>query len=193
MSSNKKLAEQILKMLAEKRIYQIFCIAATRLRFNLIDFDKVNKDEIESLSGVWGTNVNSGQLQVIIGQTVTEVYDEICVLAGLEKNEGIDEKLDDLKAKKKFSINALFDVLSSCFNPIIPAFAGAGILKGLLTLLTTYGIMGNETGLYLMLNAASDATFYFLPFLLAVTADKKFKTDMTMAWCWRVFICILRL
>ncbi len=60
--------------------------------FNLIDFDKVNKDEIESLSGVWGTNVNSGQLQVIIGQTVTEVYDEICALAGLEKNEGIDEK-----------------------------------------------------------------------------------------------------
>lgn len=72
------------------------------------------------------------------------------------KDEGIDEKLDDLKAKKKFSINALFDVLSSCFNPIIPAFAGAGILKGLLTLLTTYGIMGNETGLYLMLNAASE-------------------------------------
>ena len=32
-----------------------------------------------------------------------------------------------------------------------------------------------------MLNAASDATFYFLPFLLAVTAAKKFKTDMTMA------------
>ena len=181
MSSNKKLAEQILKNVGGKENISNFLHCATRLRFNLIDFDKVNKDEIESLSGVWGTNVNSGQLQVIIGQTVTEVYDEICALAGLEKNEGIDEKLDDLKAKKKFSINALFDVLSSCFNPIIPAFAGAGILKGLLTLLTTYGIMGNETGLYLMLNAASDATFYFLPFLLAVTAAKKFKTDMTMA------------
>lgn len=181
MSSHKELAENILKLVGGKENITNFLHCATRLRFNLLDFEKANKEEIESLPGVWGVNVNSGQLQVIIGQTVTEVYDEICKLADLEKAEAVDENLDEVKVKKKFSMNAIFDVLSSCFNPIIPAFAGAGVMKGLLTLCTTYGFMSNEAGLYVLLNAASDATFYFLPFLLAVTAAKKFKTDTTMA------------
>lgn len=180
MGSHKELAQQILKLVGGKENISNFLHCATRLRFNLIDFDKADKEQIEQLPGVWGTNINSGQLQVIIGQTVTEVYDEICKLANLEKSEGIDENLDE-NIPKRFSINSVFDVLSSCFNPIIPAFAGAGVMKGLLILLTTYGIMGTESGLYLLLNAASDATFYFLPFLLATTAAKKFKTDTTLA------------
>lgn len=181
MSSHKALAEKILELVGGKENISNFLHCATRLRFNLIDFDLAKKDEIKNLPGVWGVNVNSGQLQVIIGQTVTEVYEELCKLADLEKVEAIDEQLDDVRKAKKFSINAIFDVLSSCFNPIIPAFAGAGVMKGLMTLFTTYGILSNESGIYLLLNAASDATFYFLPFLLAVTAAKKFKTDITMA------------
>lgn len=181
MNTHKQLAEQILKEVGGKENITNFLHCATRLRFNLKDFDKANKDNIQQLDGVWGVNINSGQLQVIIGQTVTEVYDEICKLADLEKNEAIDENLDEEPKEKRFSMNAIFDVLSSCFNPLIPAFAGAGVMKGLLTLFTTYGFMSNESGLYLLLNAASDATFYFLPFLLAVTAAKKFKTDTTLA------------
>lgn len=66
----------------------------------------------------------------------------------------------------------LFDVISSVFVPAVPAFAGAGIIKGLLTLFTTYGLMSNETGLYLVLNAIGDSVFYFLPFIIAYTAAK---------------------
>ena len=42
MSSNKKLAEQILKNVGGKENISNFLHCATRLRFNLIDFDKVN-------------------------------------------------------------------------------------------------------------------------------------------------------
>lgn len=180
MKTYEVLASNILELVGGKENISNFLHCATRLRFNLKQNELANPEAIKSLPGVWGVNQNSGQLQVIIGQTVTEVYDEICKLADLEKMSAIDEHLDDDK-KKKFSINGLFDVLSSCFNPIIPAFAGAGVMKGFLTLATKYGMLSNESGLYLLLNAASDATFYFLPFLLAVTAAKKFKTGITMA------------
>ena len=120
-----------------------------------------------------------GQLQIIIGQTVADVYEEVCKQAALEVQTAIDENLDD--GKKKFSVQTLFDVISSVFVPAIPAFAGAGIIKGLLTLLTNYGLMSNETGLYLVLNAIGDSVFYFLPFIIAYTAAKKFKTSEVLA------------
>ena len=105
-----------------------------------------------------------GQLQVIIGQTVADVYAEVCSQAGLDTQTALTENLD--AEKKKWSPKVLFDVISSVFVPAVPAFAGAGIIKGLLTLFTTYGLMSNETGLYLVLNAIGDSVFYFLPFII---------------------------
>ena len=50
-----------------------------------------------------------------------------------------------------------------------------------MTLCTNYGWMANDTGLYLVLNAAADSVFYFLPFILAYTSARKFKTNEVMA------------
>ncbi|MFP9075838.1 PTS beta-glucoside transporter subunit IIABC, partial [Enterococcus faecalis] len=38
-----------------------------------------------------------------------------------------------------------------------------------------------ESGTYIILNAAADAFFYFLPIFLAYTAAKKFNTDRFIA------------
>lgn len=153
----------------------------TRLRFNLKDQSIAKQSGIEEIPGVLGTMIQNGQFQVIIGETVPDVYEELCKIAGIAQEEVIDENLDDNMGKKKFGFGVIFEVISGVFAPVVTAFAGAGVFKGLLTLFTNYGWMANDTGLYLVLNAAADSVFYFLPFILAYTSAKKFKTNEVMA------------
>lgn len=178
----KELAQSVLELIGGKENISFAAHCITRLRFNLKDHALVQKEELKKLPGVLGVVEQSGQLQVIIGDTVDEVYAEVCKLAGLEMEKAIDEKVDDLpETKKKFSIGAIFEVFSACFAPIVSLLAGAGILKGIMTLCTNYGWLATDSGVYTVFNAAADATFYFLPFLLAFTCAKKFKTSEVYA------------
>lgn len=181
MADNKKLATEILEKVGGKENIEFLVHCMTRLRFNFKDKGLVNQKEIEEIPGVLGTMVQNGQFQIIIGETVPDVYEEICKLAGIAQEKAIDENLDENIGKKKFSFASIFEVFSAVFAPVVTAFAGAGILKGLLTLCTNYGWMATDTGLYLILNAAADSVFYFLPFILAYTSAKKFKTNEVMA------------
>lgn len=49
----------------------------TRLRFNLLDQNKVDRKKLESVPGVLGTNISGDQFQVIIGNDVPKIYDVI--------------------------------------------------------------------------------------------------------------------
>lgn len=181
MADNKKLASAILEKVGGKENIEFLVHCMTRLRFNLKDQSLANQKEIEEIPGVLGTMIQSGQFQVIIGETVPDVYEELCKLAGIAQQQAIDENLDGNVEKKKFGAGLIFEVISGVFAPVVTAFAGAGVLKGLLTLFTNYGWMANDTGVYLVLNAAADSVFYFLPFILAYTSAKKFKTNEVMA------------
>ena len=52
-----------------------------------------------------------------------------------------------------------------------------GILKGILVLMVANGIVTDGTTTYDILNAMSDAFFYFIPLFLAYTAAKKFDVE----------------
>lgn len=181
MADNKKLATAILEKVGGKENIEFLVHCMTRLRFNFKDKGLVDQKEIEEIPGVLGTMIQNGQFQIIIGETVPDVYEEICKLAGIAQEKAIDENLDVEQSKKKFGFGTIFEVISGVFAPVVTAFAGAGVLKGLLTLCTNYGWMATDTGLYLILNAAADSVFYFLPFILAYTSAKKFKTNEVMA------------
>ena len=177
-----ELAAEILKLIGGKENISFFTHCVTRLRFNLKDQSLADEEAIGKLNGVLGTKIQNGQFQVIIGNKVNEVYAAFCELAGLEKKDSINENLDlGIAEKKKFTPGMLLEIISGCFAPVIPAFAGAGVLKGILTLVSTYGLMSGDSGLYIMMNAAADAVFYFLPFILAYTSAKKFKVNEVMA------------
>lgn len=161
----------------------VHCV--TRLRFNLKDRDAcASIEELSEIEGALGATWAGPQLQIIIGPGVADAYAEVCAQAGLDTQDAIDENLDgDLAegGKKGFHPSAIFDVFTGVFAPIVPAFAGAGIIKGVLTLLSTYGITASDSGAYILLNAIGDSVFRFLPFIIAFTAAKKFKTNEVMA------------
>lgn len=186
MKDYQQIAESIVKNVGgEDNIsYLVHCV--TRLRFNLKDKSLVNKQELENTLGVIGTMEQNGQFQVIIGEDVADVYQAILKQTSLSNDDRefdseTGEIIQEDTIKKKFSIGSVFDYLSGSFAPVVPAFAGAGILKGVIILLTNYNLLSTESGLYVLLQTASDATFYFLPFLLAYSASKKLNANPMMS------------
>lgn len=67
------------------------------------------------------------------------------------------------------------------FQPLVPAIAGAGVLKSVLVLLSTFGLVSTSEGLYTILLSISDATFYFLPLMVAITTATKLNTNKLVA------------
>lgn len=84
-------------------------------------------------------------------------------------------------SEKKSKSKAIFDFMSACFVPLTPALAGAGMLKGLVILASTYGGLDKSTGLYTILDAGADAVFYFMPVMLGYLAAKRLGTNEILA------------
>ncbi|MFJ5329979.1 beta-glucoside-specific PTS transporter subunit IIABC [Pectobacterium versatile] len=171
----KQTASRIIEHLggAPNIISLFHCI--TRLRFSLKDVNKVDRNALENLDGVMGINLSGDQFQVIIGGKVAQVcqaiFDE---LPHVQINNDAESETSGEKSKKRNPISAAFEIISGIFSPIIPAIAGAGILKGLLSLVISFGWVANTNQTYLILSAIGDGVFYFIPMVLAFSAGQKF-------------------
>ncbi|MGC7134469.1 beta-glucoside-specific PTS transporter subunit IIABC [Listeria ivanovii] len=176
--NNQELAKAILALVGgEKNVSEVMhCY--TRLRFHLNKIDLADKDKIEELPGVISVQIQSGQFQVVIGNKVSKVYKELIKLGNFKQGESAEIESDK---KKGNIIGRFFEVISTIFTPIIPAIAGAGMLKGLLGLVTAFGWVEPTSGVITMLQIVSDCVFYFLPFFLAVSAARIFKTNEFIA------------
>ena len=75
---------------------------------------------------------------------------------------------------KKTVISSTIDAISEIFLPIVNLFTAAGILMGILAILTTTNALSSDGETFLVLSAMAGSVFYFLPILLAFTAAKKF-------------------
>ncbi|WP_144498046.1 beta-glucoside-specific PTS transporter subunit IIABC [Bacillus pumilus] len=174
---NKELAQEIVKLIGgTENISQSWhCI--TRLRFNLNNESKVKVDELKTLDGVLGAQFQSGQFQVIIGAKVAEIYEEIDHVVGHSSNDSTPVK----NTSKMNPIEVVFDVISGIFTPILPAIVGSGLIKGIMALFVSLGWLTETSSTYQVLQIFSNAVFYFLPFLIAYSAAKKFKTRESLA------------
>lgn len=171
------LAKEILEKIGGSENVANATHCMTRLRFNLKDNDKANADTVKSIEGVINVIENGGQFQVVIGTHVGEVYEEFSAL-GVGGSSGSDASQSNTKLKW---YDKVLDVIAGSFSPIVPAIAGAGMIKAVLVLLTTFGWVSKDTQTYYILNYVSDTAFYFLPFLLAYSASTKFKTSTVIS------------
>lgn len=172
----KETATAIVELIGGKENIAHLEHCSTRLRFTLKDNSLVQKDALEKVAGVIGVRQNV-QCQVIIGNDVVEVYDEVMNVLGHELTaDGGSE------AKQKQSWGAvLLDFIISIFQPLIPAVAGGGVLKSLLLLASVTGLMDNTSQTYQILNLIGGAPLYFLPILVAITTANKLKVNQLVA------------
>ncbi|MBT1172428.1 PTS glucose transporter subunit IIA [Bifidobacterium sp. MA2] len=155
----------------------------TRLRFRLRDGSKARRDELKHTRGVLSLVEGNGQFQVVIGSEVENVYDavqaEYRFPSPTEDGDGAVDRAgaDGGEERKPNIVIRLFNTLSTIFNPVIPALAGAGMLKAVLVILTTYDLMSADGSTYKILAAAGNSVFYFLPLFLAVGSARTFKCN----------------
>ncbi|WP_414049226.1 beta-glucoside-specific PTS transporter subunit IIABC [Macrococcus animalis] len=171
----KQVAEDVVKHIGGKENVSHFEHCSTRLRFSLVDKNKVNVPALEATEGVMAVKW-SGQIQVVIGNEVVEVYDEVQKLLGdVSSNTA-------LASGEKQSLGSRFmDFLIGVFQPLVPAIAGGGVLKSLLMLFSVLGWMNPESQNYKIFMMIGDAPLYFLPILVAYTTATKLKVNPLVA------------
>ena len=97
----------------------------SRMRFVLNDPAKADVAKIEALKSAKGTFTQAGQFQVIIGNTVSDFYNDFIAVSGID---GVSKEA--VKSAAKQNQNALqkvMSVLAEIFAPLIPAIVYAGI------------------------------------------------------------------
>lgn len=182
-----KLAKEILENVGGKNNIKDVTHCFTRLRFVLKDESKADKEIINHLEGVIQVVVSGGQFQVVLGSKVTKVYDALLPMIDLDENtRGEAEEKGNL-------FNRVLQVVSKMFTPLIPAIAASGLISGALTAVKLLAaqngtdISTNDT--YVLLYAASQIIFYFMPIFLGYTAAKALKCNEFIAMTIGGFLC----
>lgn len=187
MNKNKKIANEILRFVGGiDNVNNVFhCM--TRLRFVLKDERLFEKAEIENVEGVLGVNIDGREYQIIIGPTVDDVYQEFLELTGINRTETLDENLDKLPLKSSISLKGMFNkvinVFSECMNPLVPIFVLLGMANVISALIGPefLNLVSEESNIYLNFYWVGQTIIYFLPILVAITASKKFKTNVYLS------------
>lgn len=186
MGKYEKLAKEILENVGGKENINSLTHCITRLRFRLKDESKANDEALKNNPGVVTVMKSAGQYQVVIGNHVPAVYDDVCQIAGISTDTSAAEE----EEAPKGILNTLIDIISGCFQPILGPLCAAGIIKGLNALLVfLFGTSFSTSGTYLVLNAIGDSIFNFLPIILGYTAAKKFKVNVVVGMIIGASLC----
>lgn len=114
----------------------------TRLRFYLHDRSLADEQALAKIPGVLGISGKTEQLQVIIGNEVDAVCTAVQARLGEGPSDAKAKLAEDVSRNKeemkKFRIGGLFETIAAIILPVIPALGGLGILKGVITIMTSY-------------------------------------------------------
>ena len=159
----------------------------TRMRFVLADPDKADVDKIESIPSAKGTFTQSGQFQVIIGNEVSDFYNEFTAIAGIE---GVSK--DAVKSAAKTNqtlLQRIMGALGEIFAPIIPALICGGLILGFRNIIGELPIFNGQTladtsqfwaGTYSFLWLIGEAVFHMLPVGIVWSITKKMGTTQML-------------
>lgn len=173
----KKMAQKIINYVGGPGNITRVTHCATRLRLELKDFSLTEDEKIKDLEGVTSALRNGNQYQVIIGGDVADVYE--ATLSLLPKDLSKNEEAKDQEDQGVF--NRIINTITAIFAPIIVPLTGAGMLKALMAILTTFNLVSPDSQSYYVMNFVSDSVFYFLPVLLGFSAGTVFKTNAFLA------------
>ncbi len=161
-------AKKIISLVGGEENIRSLVHCATRLRFDLTDEGKADKEALTGLSYVLQVVSSGGQYQVVIGPAVADYFNAIMSLVHFGA-----PKAGEGETKKANLLSAALKIISGAFSPLIPLLAGSGMMKAVLTVLVQAGLLAESSSTYLILAAASNAAFYFLPVFLGLTISKQ--------------------
>lgn len=182
------IAKEILKDVGGKDNIVDVTHCYTRLRFILKDTKQANKEALLQTEGVISVVESGGQYQVVLGNKVAHVYNALEPLLA-------QQLTTKTSTKEKNSLgNRILNTVVAIFTPVVPAIAASGMLKGILAIAVMvannfYQVDLKPLNTYIILSAASDALFYFMPVILGYSAAKVFKTNEYIAMVIGATLC----
>lgn len=150
----------------------------TRLRFILKDNDKASEADLKQLD-ILGVQVQGGQYQVIVGNDVAKVYKEL--VKQYPAIGGLGEVPADGSGKKGNLFSRMLSTLTSILVAPLAPIIGGGLILGIRYMFTTLNLLPADHSVIFLLTVIGNCCLYFFPFLLAVSAAKKFNTNIYMA------------
>ena len=183
-------AEAILDGIGGAENITSFTHCATRLRFELADASKADKDALEAIPKVMGAVPQGGRnYQVVIGGDVATVYDQINALpqmknAGSSAGRSNDDVKAAARAKSKGKLpwmDTFFEYLSDSFRPILGVLLGASLIIAFASVLDAAGVVDfrspDKPASWFFVDAMWRSVFFFLPVMVAYNAGKKLRID----------------
>lgn len=177
-----KIAESVLEQVGGKQNIAKVLHCQTRLRFNLKDESIANHEKIEAVQGVLGVVRAGGQVQIVIGPEVKDVYNELCELGDFDNTDREPVSAAKEKITLKSIGNGILDAISGSMGPAIPAIVASAFFKMLTAILgpELLNVIGEGNDLYTLFTFVGDAAFYFFPVIVGYTSAKKFNLNPVM-------------
>lgn len=185
MGKFEKDAKDLLEYVGGKENINAVSHCVTRMRFALVDSKKADVDKIESLPSAKGTFTQSGQFQVIIGNEVSEFYNDFVKVSGIE---GVSkDAVKDASKTNQTWLQKMMGALGEIFAPLIPALICGGLILGFRNIIGEINFFNNGTqsladisqfwaGTYSFLWLIGEAVFHLLPVGIVWSITKKMGT-----------------
>lgn len=164
----------------------------SRVRIVVKDPALVNMDRLRGEPDIIAVVIEDHEVQVVAHRDLTELTSQLNLVL-VSKEEAAEEAAADSATPteapkqeaaaapsaaapepKKKALDRAIELISGIFIPVLGMLAASGVLKGLLALGVALDLLDTQGGTYLILNAASDALFFFFPLALGYTAGKIF-------------------
>ena len=161
----------------------------TRMRFVLNDPKKADVQKIEAMKVVKGSFTQAGQFQVIIGNTVSDFYNDFIAVAGIE---GVSKDAVKSAAKQNQNVvQRIMTALAEIFAPLIPAIIVGGLILGFRNCIDSLYLFENGTktlcdisqfwsGVDQFLWLIGEAVFHMLPVGICWSVTKKMGTTQML-------------
>ena len=182
-------AKELLAAVGGKENIAAVSHCVTRMRFVLNDPAKADVPRIEKIKSAKGTFTQAGQFQVIIGNTVSDFYNDFVAVSGIE---GVSK--DAVKSAAKQNQNPAQKVMSALaeiFAPLIPIMITGGLILGFRNCIDSMYLLENGTktlvevsqfwsGVDSFLWLIGEAIFHMLPVCICWSVTKKMGTTESL-------------
>lgn len=189
MGKYREDAEELLRLVGGKENIAAVSHCMTRMRFVLNEPGKANIEKIEAMKAVKGSFTQTGQFQVIIGNTVADFYNDFIAVSGIE---GVSKDAVKNAAKKNQNVlQRIITALAEIFAPLIPAIITGGLILGFRNCIDSLYLFENGTktlcdisqfwaGLDSFLWLIGEAVFHMLPVGICWSVTKKMGTTQML-------------
>lgn len=189
MGKYEKDARELLRLVGGRENIGAVSHCMTRMRFVLAEPSKADVKAIEAMKVVKGSFTQSGQFQVIIGNTVADFYNDFVKEAGIE---GVSkEAVKEAAKKNQNTLQRIVTALAEIFAPLIPAIITGGLILGFRNCIDSLYLFENGTktlcdlsqfwaGIDSFLWLIGEAVFHMLPVGICWSVTKKMGTTQML-------------